>query len=760
MRKICCAVGSISLIVACSGGGDPSAFTASGGLPPVVDDNTGSNDDSTGLGFDLTNVPDTVTCESQTLCGATAKCCAIGEECVEGACATTCTSGVRCASTCCDTGDVCLSEQCVAPGAACGDSFDCGDTEFCEPTLRKCLPQPVGASACEFRPEFAPLAPVVEWSWTDSAIHAGFNQVINTPIVLDLDADGTPEVIVVTSKDGAGSDANFSRDDPAFLRALDGKTGVEKWTNANADVYKDGTNSTLDYRVNPRATPAVGDIDGDGQMEIIAVRRSGGLIAFRADGSLKWVSTTSNGMTPHTTAFDSATVALADLDNDGKAEVIVAGMIFDDQGRLVNDSATGREAWGANQASYGPVSIVADVDGDALTTEQYVVTGNRAIRKNGTLLWDVSATVTDGYAAISDLDGDGIPELVVTAQGTIRVQNALTGAVLASLTMPGTGRGGPPTIADFDKDGTMELASANGTAYSVFEYDPDATPKLSVKWSVGTQDGSSNVTGSSVFDFEGDGAAEVVYNDECYLRVYKGTTGEELFKVANSSATIHENPVLVDVDGDNNTEFVVGANDRNHLHAGLNCGYPMGTNPRHGVFVYGDMNDKWVRTRKIWNQHAYHITNVDSSGRIPAMENRSWAAGENNNYRVSAQGKGAFNAPDLRVDLSVSTQPCPAGIELRARVKNAGSLGVAAGVRVAFYSGPDNTGTLLHESMTTKALLPGESELVTFVVGLSASTGSSFFVNVDGSGTAGVVNECSEGNNGGAAGSIACPEVK
>ena len=36
------------------------------------------------------------------------------------------------------------------------------------------------------------------------------------------------------------------------------------------------------------------------------------------------------------------------------------------------------------------------------------------------------------------------------------------------------------------------------------------------------------------------------------------------------------------------------------------------------MFVYGDANDQWVRTRKLWNQHAYHITTVTSTLGIPA----------------------------------------------------------------------------------------------------------------------------------------------
>jgi hypothetical protein len=697
-------------------------------------------------------------CGSAILCGATGACCAAGQECVEGACGAACASGVRCGAGCCTTGQVCLSGACTDPGAACADSFDCAEDEFCEPTLGKCLPQPQGASLCEYRPPALPLDPIVEWSWTDSTIFPQYEQVINMPVVIDITGDTIPEVIIVTSRTGSGSDADFSENDPAFLRVLDGKTGIEKWA-ATVDAYKDGS-SGADYRVNPRGTPAAGDLDGDGTIEIVAPRKGGGLLAFNADGSLRWRSTKADGVTAYNGSFNSVAVALADLDGDGKSEVVVGGVVLGYDGKLVTDASIGREHWGANDESYGPVSIVADVDGNDATFTQYVVTGNRAIRRDGTLLWDQSANIADGYPAITDFEHDGTPELVAVHAGTVRVQNALTGALLASVAMPGTGRGGPPTVADFDNDGVMEIAAANGTQYAVFEYTSTPSPALSVKWSKTTQDGSSNVTGSSVFDFEGDGAAEVIYNDECYARVYKGTDGTELFKVPNSSATIHEYPVLVDVDGDNNTEFVVAANDRNHLFGGLACGYPSGVVPRHGVFVYGDKNDRWVRTRRVWNEHAYHITNVNSDGSIPAQEPRSWAAGANDNSRGSSLGTGAYNAPDLRVDLEISTAPCPGGLELRARVKNVGSLGVPAGVKVTFYEGTSATGTPIGEAATTKSLLPGESEVVSMQRAITGGAPASFFVTVDGAVSGAAVNECLEDNNSANAAGLVCPGIR
>lgn len=752
---------------ACGSSDDNSTFDAgSGGDGGTLFDGSITPTDGGGL---LGGDSGGSTCASQLLCGASATCCNAGQDCYDDKCVAACASGVHCASTCCGSGDVCLSAACVTPTTPCTDSFDCAENEFCEPTLGKCLPQPTGPNLCVIEPPTPAFAPVVKWSWTDSAIHAGYNQIINTPSVVDLDGDTFPEVIVVTSKN---DNTAFNQTGVAFVRALDGRDGTEKWA-AGVDAYKNGagTPTDPDYSVGPRDTPAVADIDGDGKPDIVAAARNGGLIAFNGDGSFKWKSTKHDGVTPYTGSFESMAIAIADMDNDGKAEIVAGGVVVDYQGHLVSDSLIGRELYGSNDTSYGPVSVIADVDGNDATHTQYVVTGNRAYQKDGTPLWDVSATLHDGYPAIADLDKDGTPELVVTYSisgvGYIRVQNATTGAIIGTaLAVPGTGRGGPPTIADFDGDTFMEIASANGNMYNVFEFD-QTTKALSTKWSHPTQDLSSNVTGSSVFDFEGDGSAEVVYNDECYSRVFKGSDGTVLLQIPNSTATIHEYPVIVDVNGDNHTEYVVVANDVNHLNGSVHCASEDGGTyaPVHGVFVYGDPADKWVRTRKIWNEHAYHITNINGDDSLPEPENISWGSLGLNNYRVSSQGKGVFNAPDLTVGLQVSTKPCPAGLELSATVSNIGSLGVAAGVKVDFYLGTSATGLLLGEKTTTGALLPGASEIVSLTFSVTGHTPPyQFFVTVNGGesdgGSPGTVPECNENNNSGGADGITCPVAR
>jgi hypothetical protein len=83
-----------------------------------------------------------------------------------------------------------------------------------------------------------------------------------------------------------------------------------------------------------------------------------------------------------------------------------------------------------------------------------------------------------------------------------------------------------------------------------------------VLWQKATQDASSQSTGSSVYDFEGDGAADVVYNDEVRLRVYAGHNGTEKLNIlGHGSGTMFEYPLVVDVDNDGQAEIVVVNNN-------------------------------------------------------------------------------------------------------------------------------------------------------------------------------------------------------
>lgn len=669
-------------------------------------------------------------CESMTICGTPPVCCAVGEECIEGACLAACASGVRCGadlSTCCGDEQVCISDGCVDPGDACMDSFDCPLGQFCEPTLGRCLPQfePV---TCQTMPMFGAFNPVVEWSVTSATEASDCLHGISAPVVADVTGDGAPEVI-----------ASFACDDDwqrGVIRVLEGDTGNPVWTAAAAAL-----------QVNGRSGIAAADIDNDGRAEIIGLRvpSSPRVIAFDDDGTELWQSVGTDGTTPYTVSFANGAPAIADLDGDGSPEIIVGAVVFDATGRLLW-AADGEGTEGTNNNYTGGVPAIADVDMDGMPE---VVTGRRAYNGDGSSLWD--ATTPDGYPAIAQFDADPQPEVVLVASGAVYLLDGLTGMVeWGPVAQPGTVRmrGGPPTVADFDGDGQPEIGVASAGAYSV--YDP--TGPMDVLWSMPTEDVSSAATGSSVFDFEGDGAAEVVYGDECYTWAYRGSDGTVLLQIPSTSATIHEYPVIADVDADGNSEILIVANDRaTGLPAQCRGDDPGWDGQRRGLFVYGDRDDRWVGTRRVWNQHTYHVTNISVAGAVPTSERNNWEDPTLNNYRQNVQGEGVFNAPDLRVlALSVLLDNCPTSATLRARVSNEGNLGVPAGVSVAFYTGtPGALGPLLGTATTSVPLLPGASTVVELAdVPLTGMPPYAFVAVVDDDGTGtGATVECDEGDN-------------
>ena len=128
-----------------------------------------------------------------------------------------------------------------------------------------------------------------------------------------------------------------------------------------------------------------------------------------------------------------------------------------------------------------------------------------------------------------------------------------------------------------------------------------------------------------------------------------------------------------------------------------------------GIAVFGDLNDTWVPTRRIWNQHAYHITNVNEDGSIPQNAENNWQVEGLNNFRLNAFTPDEGRANDAP-DLTTSAIRCEAD-EAVARIGNGGSVQVGAGVSVGVYDGdPGAGGALLGSTATSVALAPDEFE--------------------------------------------------
>lgn len=557
------------------------------------------------------------------------------------------------------------------------------------------------AASCQIVPEPGNVQPALEWAWTSSSVLPTALNVMMTPSVVDLTGDGVPEVVFASTASTGGGSVEVG-----YLRALHGTDGSELFTVTSSD-----------YLVNTASSVATGDIDLDGHPEIIACDASGArLIAFEHDGTFKWRS-------PVLEAVYWGAPALADLDQDGDPEIVIGRQVLDGSGAVLWTGTGGR----GSQGSVGPLSAVADVNGDGIPE---VVAGNTVYRANGTTLY--SSGLPDGYNAVANFDSDPQAEIVLVANGSVYLLEHNLALKWGPVAIPGGGRGGAPTVADYDADGQPEIGVAGAARYCVFETDG------TLKWQKVTQDGSSNCTGSSVFDFDGDGSAEVVYRDELKLRIYRGVDGFVLFETAMSSCTWHEYVLVADVDADATAEIVAVANN--------NCGY----GPQRGVYVYGGIDHDWVATRRIWNQHTYHITNVAENGTIPAVETSNWLTPVDkpfNSYRQNTLNPVApYELPDLTASF-IRTVEDLSGTSAIVRVGNSGNVTVGSAVRVGFYDGDPRTGgVLLGFSQTSGPLVGAAFEDV--VLALPDGPPPEIWAAVDDLPEfSGVIRECDETNN-------------
>lgn len=692
-----------------------------GGCPG---DETGRQDDGTETGILSAGNPSTTTGDSSgsdtavadgTASGTTGASCE--DTCVEGECidGTCCAIEQACDDTCCGDGEVCSFQACVVPGAECVDASECPQGHYCEYSLGepgkgggmgmcqggaslatgKCLPEPPECPPgvepdedgqidclpqCEVIPKTS-FEPVLKYHWN-------VEDSMMAPIVVQLDDDDCNDVIderdipEIVFSTFAGGDYNNN----GTLHAISIVDGMieEKWS----------VNPATD-QVNPGRSIAGGDIDATPGNEIVTCTNTGRVRAFDHDGSELWTSVYAGGC---------FMPSIADLDQDGAPEIIeLAGVL---------DGATGAlEAMFPAQFSV----VTSDVDGDG----RLEVVGPRYVfEADGTQVADVG--IAGHHAAVADFDHDGAAEIAVIHNGNHtlylwRVNPAMPGGAEiirqgvningALGACSGDTGGGPPTIADFNGDGTPDVGVAAGVGYAVFDgadlMNPAVANADTLLWITPAQDCSSRRTGSSVFDFDGNGSAEVVYGDEQYLRIYDGASGAVVLQECNTTGTLEEYPLVADVDNDGHADIVVVSND---YHSIL-C--PDDGSQQQGLRVFGD--DQWVRTRRVWNQHAYHVTNVEEDGTIPTVETPNWTVPALNNFRQNVQPEAEFAAPDLVATVVGICSPDDFGVI--ARVRNLGRAAVPQGVPVGFYEGdPAAGGVLLGTVLTTKILYPAEAE--------------------------------------------------
>ena len=375
-----------------------------------------------------------------------------------------------------------------------------------------------------------------------------------SPAIVDLDGDGSPEIIVASEQIYAWhADGLEVRDGDG-----DPRTG---------GVFE--TDGTGGYR----SSPAIGEIDGDTGVEIVAAAWAdvGGtdapvyeIFAWNAeDGSLV------SGWPVTTRRFCWASPALADLDRDGRSEVVIAcadGNLYcwkgDGTEFIDGDGEPSPDGVFAKLGGswvYGSTAV-ADIDGDHVLDLIQPSSNDSvyAFRADGSRIpgWPVNVIARSMCSpAVGDVDGDGAPEVLVgsnsskfwllRADGTTVdgwPRTAPTGGdfppspILADVTGDGlleaviAGKDGrivvcdhngndlpgwpielgcdtysSPVVADIDDDPDMEIAIGTNDG-KVFAFDPDG--ELIAGWPILT--GAEVIGAPAVCDLDGDGDNEVV----------------------------------------------------------------------------------------------------------------------------------------------------------------------------------------------------------------------------------------------------------
>ncbi|WP_169748995.1 putative Ig domain-containing protein [Gynuella sunshinyii] len=508
------------------------------------------------------------------------------------------------------------------------------------------------------------LLPVVKWHYqVTNEKYPQSNQVMHAPIAVplyDTNNDGRVDAdddIAIIFQTFTGSNYNGT----GYLRAIWAKDGSYIWT--------------ADTPVNAVSSPAAADIDHDGNIEIVTGLYGGGLVAFSHEGNVKWKRANSQ-LSPQWGG-----VSFADMDGDGETEIVIGNSVLDSSGNLLWKAANAP----SGTSGIGPLSYAVDINMDGY---QELIVGAGIYRYDGQLI----ANGGEGLSAIGNFDDDEYPEIVRVYNGSVYLHDQ-DASVIWSKALPGGGRGGAPTVADLTGDGIPEIGVAGAAYYSVF----DAAGNI--LWSSPTTDRSSNVTGSSVFDFNADGRAEIVYADERYLRVYDGLTGDVIYQLENGSGTTYELPVIADVDHDNHAEIILISN--NYAYGSV-----------RGIRMIEDANDSWAPTRTIWNQHAYHIDNINDDLTIPAHPVNGWLT--HNTFRLNTfPDRPALGLADLTVHSIAYDEDTQT---LTAWVKNRGLASVDEPVTVNFVHEHFWTGDEALGQVTIDHLEIGEEVPVSLTV--------------------------------------------
>jgi outer membrane protein assembly factor BamB/uncharacterized protein YycO len=302
------------------------------------------------------------------------------------------------------------------------------------------------------------------------------------------------------------------------------------------------------------SSPAIGDVDSDGKLEVIIGSHDKNIYALNGeDGSKRWSYTTGGAV------FSSP--ALGDIDGDGKLEVVVGSR---DHKIYALNGEDGTKCWSyttGDEIFSSPA--LGDVDGDG-KLEIIIGSGDFKIYalngEDGSKLWSYTTYYCiESSPALGDIDGDGKLEVIIGSYDydyKIYALNGEDGSKLWSYTT-GNWVYSSPSLGDLDADGKLEIVigSRDNNLYAL---NGENGKKI---WSYTTGDHVESTP--ALGDVDGDGKLEVIIgSNDKKIYAINGEDGKKLWSYTTGDY-LTSSPAIGDIDGDGKPEVIVGSYDGN-----------------------------------------------------------------------------------------------------------------------------------------------------------------------------------------------------
>ena len=268
-------------------------------------------------------------------------------------------------------------------------------------------------------------------------------------------------------------------------------------------------------------------------------------------------------------SYTNSSPALADLDDDGLLEVVIGSK---DEALFVLNGEDGSILWSypLPDSWNGGSPVVADIDGD-LQPEVVFASDDTLFTyegESGAVIWQIPI---DGNSAMSpcaaDLDGNGTIEVVFSGNYETRAFDGQTGDVLWTQEDCWVMTYGSVVAEDTDLDGSAEVMTFSGVSGARFCLLDGADG--SFLWSTTIPCSIGVYTPAPAFaDLDNDAYPEIVSctgNNDLY--VMDPADGSIHWSEEFPGSSIWSSPCLMDINGNDSLEIVVGLYGGNQLLA-------------------------------------------------------------------------------------------------------------------------------------------------------------------------------------------------